>query len=568
MTDIQGLGRRFSVVSACLIFILPVSVSAVEFDGGSVTGNVDTTVSFGTISRVEGRDKSLVCANGGTAYGCNADDGNLNYDTGIVSQMWKVISDVELKHRGNKVGAFFRVRGFVDPRNDDSTDTERTPLSGRTLDLVGRHLDLLDAYGWARFDVGERSAEVRFGKHVLNWGESTFIGGGINAINPIDMAAMRMPGAEIREALLPVNMLSLSIDVTEDLSTEIFYQLDWDKVIAEPSGSYFSTNDFATDGGSRVYLGFGDLPDTGGLGAVPRVGDNNPSDSGQWGVALRCFSEDLNDTEFGFYYMNHHSRLPVLSGTAGPMNYFTEYPEDISLFGASFNTDLGKWAIQGEYSLKQDAPLQIDDIELLLAASGIPSTLQQLGTTYTAGQYVRGYIERDVSQLQATVSRLFSNVMDADQFAFTAEAAVTHVHDMPKKGVLRLDGPGTFTSGNPYHATNLTGAQHTGKAAESWEHFADATSWGYRLVGHWSYNNAFKGINLLPHIAFAHDVSGVSPGPGGNFIEDRKAVTLGLMAVYKNQWEADLSYTIFSGAGRYNLLNDRDFVAFNLKYSF
>ena len=69
-------------------------------------------------------------------------------------------------------------------------------------------------------------------------------------------------------------------------------------------------------------------------------------------------------------------------------------------------------------------------------------------------------------------------------------------------------------------------------------------------------------------MAFQHDVDGITPGPGGNFLEDRKAITLGLGANYKNQWAADLSYTDFYGAGRHNLLNDRDFLSFNLKYSF
>ena len=41
-------------------------------------------------------------------------------------------------------------------------------------------------------------------------------------------------------------------------------------------------------------------------------------------------------------------------------HYFLEYPEDIQLFGLSFNTVLGAsgWALQGEYSFRRDAPLQ------------------------------------------------------------------------------------------------------------------------------------------------------------------------------------------------------------------
>jgi hypothetical protein len=111
-------------------------------------------------------------------------------------------------------------------------------------------------------------------------------------------------------------------------------------------------------------------------------------------------------------------------------------------------------------------------------------------------------------------------------------------------------------------------ASHPGKPSEPASAFADATSWGYRMVAKLDFNDAIGAVTLSPRIAWAHDVSGNSPGPGGNFIEDRKAVTLGLGASYLATWSADLSYTNFFGAGRYNLVNDRDFVALNIKYSF
>jgi hypothetical protein len=45
-------------------------------------------------------------------------------------------------------------------------------------------------------------------------------------------------------------------------------------------------------------------------------------------------------------------------------------------------------------------------------------------------------------------------------------------------------------------------------------------------------------------------------------------VTLGLRAGYQNRWEGEISYTAFTGAGRYNLINDRDFLSISAKYSF
>lgn len=614
-----------------------------EIEHASFTGNLDTTLSYGMLTRTSARDADLYCtASGGTAYSCNSDDGNLNYGKGIVSRVAKFTSDLEFNHKSGRWGGFVRVKGFDDSLNNSANDTGRTPLSSDALDLVGSNVDLLDAYMWTSFEINDQPADFRIGNHVLNWGESTFIQGGINVINPVDVAAIRVPGAELREALLPVNMLSLSFNTSDDVSLEGFYQLNWDKTIPDPSGSYFSTNDFGTDGGRKVQLGFGAIADSYGFAksaftgdnanyiaqlgtdynndedflSVPRGADNQPSDTRQWGIAMRVFSEALNDTEFGFYYTRYHSRVPVVSAitgtTTGTANgaailgniplalagvsgqsratvgidayaetaqYVMEYPDDIELIGMSFNTNAAGWALQGEYSFKNGMPLQIDDTEILMAAltplkfenatttANYPNwQINQVGT-FNEDTYIRGYIRRNVSQMQATATRLFSRTMGADEFALVGELGVTHVHNMPSKSVLRLEAPGTTTSGNSYHATNAAGA-HNGKAATDLSHFADATSWGYRVAGRWTFNNAIRAINLQPRIAYQHDVNGNSPGPGGNFIEGRKALTLGLSAFYKGQWSADLSMTNYYGAGRFNQLNDRDFVSFNVKYSF
>ena len=59
-----------------------------------------------------------------------------------------------------------------------------------------------------------------------------------------------------------------------------------------------------------------------------------------------------------------------------------------------------------------------------------------------------------------------------------------------------------------------------------------------------------------------------SPGPGGNFVEGRQALTLGVSANLQARWELDLAWTTFGGAGRFNDINDRDFIASSVKFSF
>ena len=79
------------------------------------------------------------------------------------------------------------------------------------------------------------------------------------------------------------------------------------------------------------------------------------------------------------------------------------------------------------------------------------------------------------------------------------------------------------------------------------------------LIGAW---------NFSPRFVWSQDVDGTTPGPGGNFVDGRSGATFGVLASYQSQLEFDVSYTTFDGAGRYNELGDRDFLAANIKYSF
>ncbi len=155
----------------------------------------------------------------------------------------------------------------------------------------------------------------------------------------------------------------------------------------------------------------------------------------------------------------------------------------------------------------------------------------------------------------------YQSLIKADQLTFLGEVGGTQVHNFPDRNFLRMEGPGTNFPGSAFIA-RVSGVPQQVLG------FADELSWGYRLLAKVKYESLIAGINFSPRVAFAHDVSGTSPGPGGNFIEDRKAITLGLEADYLNSWSADISYTSFFGAYDFNLIHDRDFVGFNVKYSF
>ncbi len=648
----QNLVSRIIVV-AVLLSWTAAPATAKDFSKGDLEGSWDTTISWGTQFRLDDPDLRIIgLPSGGSAFSVNGDDGNLNYDTGMVSNVVKLTSELELRYKN--VGLFTRFRGFYDFENEDE-DRQRTQLTDAASKRVGSRADILDAFFWVEFGNNRLS----FGEQVLSWGESTFIQGGINVVNPVDVSAIRVPGAELRDALLPEGMVSASFGLSQNASFDAFYLYDWGPTKIDPPGSYWGSNDFAGAGGDVVFLGFGDSPDdfihpdpniNRPFLGVPRDPDARADNDGQYGLAFRVFAPALNDTEFGFYYINYHSRLPTINGRTGTLGgalaagaiggaaptiigtalltaaqfgpqagilagagagvqaglsptvagaiaqsavfggaaagastasafatdayaqtaaYFIAYPEDIQLFGLSFNTTLGKWAWQGEVSYKQDVPLQLDDVEILFAAlgpinAGLANFNQVANMTGQFNTVFSGTRPLDVWQFQTTFTKILSPMMGAESGVLLFEGAITDVPDLPDKDVLRFEGPGTYVSGNPI----LGPVAHAGKAFEDASHFADATSWGYRLVGRLDYLNAFGGFNVSPRFAWQHDVDGVSPGPGGNFIEGRSALTLGLGFSRQATWQFDLSYTMFSGAGRYNLVNDRDFVGTNVKYSF
>ena len=550
------------------------------------------------------------------AFSANHDDGDLNYPNSgdVFSNAVKATAELHVNY-GENFGGFFRASYFYDFKNANNDD-----LTSLAKDQVGKRFRMLDSFLFANFDAGGHQGTVRFGRQVLNWGESTFIQGGINSINPVDVSQLHVAGAEIKEALLPVNMLWASYNITQNFSVEGTYLLEFAQTNPDPSGTYFSTNDFATIGGSYASLPFGLVPQpvknpenyynvcfdgapsdnpafqgasiTSGLFSglletscaetVRRLPDRYPSEYGQWGVAAHYLAENLNSTEFGFYYLNYSSRLPLISGFAvtstvpNSAGYFVEYPSDIHLYGVSFNTQLegSGVALQGELSYRPNQPLQIDAVELLFAALSplnalIPAPynrfVSQLGT-YAPGQAASGYTRNHVSQLQFTATKVFgpNNWFKADQIALVGEAGATKVWDLPAQSVLRYNSDGTDTGGGPDVNTGNANNPETQTKG-----FATPFSWGYRLAARADYNNAFgSAFTVSPRIAFGQDVNGTSPGPGGAFIDGRKLLTVGVEANYLNRWSMDLSYTDYFGAGQFNLLNDRDFLAFVVKYSF
>ncbi|HRP66260.1 MAG TPA: DUF1302 family protein, partial [Thauera sp.] len=239
--------RRAILASAVLLaFIAPATVQAFEFSSasGELTGSFDTTLSVGGLWRMQDRESSLISiANGGTSRDPNSDDGNLKYDKGdMVSLAFKATHDLELNYRN--YGAFFRASYFY-----DHAFMNKSGMSNAARSELGRDAEILDAYVRGRFELGGRTLNLRAGRQVVSWGESTFIQNGINILNPVNVSRLRIPGSELREGLTPIGMLWASQELTDNVSAELVWMAEWEKTKIEPAGTFFSTNDFVSAGG-------------------------------------------------------------------------------------------------------------------------------------------------------------------------------------------------------------------------------------------------------------------------------------------------------------------------------
>lgn len=398
----------------------------------------------------------------------NFDNGNLNFDQGdVVQQVGKVLQDLTLNY--GDFGLFARWMYFHDyaqlnvlQKHPNTIGLNSTPIGTNSADgrptwgpgdfirdritdsevikQAGTDFKLYDLNLFGFVDMssipfvsaipwlGDREIAFKIGRQTVSWGESTLLVlNSLNQVNPIDANAFFRTGFAVEEVFSPVGMAFISTDITDNLGIEAYYQWEWEPLIAPAPGSFFSFTDAGTNNsGEPIMVSFGTnaedpfrigTPLDSGLNGVTNTTltlvrgiDQEPRDTGQYGVSLKYFAEDFNNgTELGFYFMNYHSKLPYVNwvstdlscaragGTTArdPIQFlancpnlplaggaaatdnavpldtagiFLTYPEDIHLYGVSFNTTVGDWSIQGEVAYRPNLPVQVDNEDLTFEA--------------------------------------------------------------------------------------------------------------------------------------------------------------------------------------------------------
>jgi hypothetical protein len=377
-------------------------------------------------------------------------------------------------------------------------------------------------------------------------------------------------------------------------------------------------------------------------------------DDGGYGVAVKTFLEGFNNgTEVAFYYANYPSRFPIASlfssdetcigesadplldltpagacgvtpatatewQTAEPVPVDTarlviEYPEGIDLYGLSFNTTIGDYALSGEYAYRPNLPVQIHTTDLTLAALnpavpqdpvdlnaiGIPlrlpgrreafpdfvSVYRGINGGYGPNEYIRGYERLEVGQANLTILKLIGgdNPIGASQMTMLFEMGMNQVFNMPGLDELQFQGGGVDTHisdasdgteginpDDPYvnQDSVISSARQNPTAHKDLDGFGASESYGYRVLNLNRWDSALFGANLETLTIIQHDVKGTTPGIGTNFIQGRKQFAFGLRFDYLSTWIGEVRYSWNTGGAKRDSLRDRDNIAVSLGVQF
>jgi len=571
-----------ALIALLLILIYAHPLVAQSVSDKSVVFDVKSTISLSTISRTQAANAALIDSNNGGSRqaAINSDDGNLNFEKGLISGRISLKHDSTVRYRNH--GGVLKLSYFYDPilnRNKNLSSQSRADLS--------RQFSVKEAFLYSSLSRHNKNLDISIGNQIINWSESNFYPQPLKNINPMNFDQLRDLSNTYTDALITLPMLRIFNQLHANLSIEGFYSLKFKKSVLDPKGSYFSHNDVLSPNAEYLVSGFGFANETGtiqgtpiptGFFYIPRIADKSVSNSHEFGAAFRWTIESLNHSEISLYVLQLNSRMPILSFIAGngapnSASYFAEYPEKIRNIAISINTtnQNGDMAFHGEFSYSNNTPFQIETTELAMAANQIKTTddnvASQLGL-FSPGETINGFRTFKVSRLLLSLTKLmpYHKLIRANSWRFTTELSVMRIHDLSHPQELRFEAPGTLLPARNDISINTGNGPLPVPSQVSG--IADDFSWGYRAMTQANYPVSSIGGSVSPRFIFYHDVKGTSPEPGADLVEGRKKAVVEMIVDYNKSLEFKLSYTKYFGAPNRNMLADRDYLSFNAKYPF
>lgn len=464
------------------------------------------------------------------------------------------------------------------PNGEYPTPTpDRFTSSARHYD--GARVHLLEAYGYGDWYFGSQSSlDVRVGRQLVAWGQSLFFTGLALSMSRANSTISFVPGAQVKDILLPTNQVAIRLGITSGLTFLADYKLNFNSTELFPQGDYFSPSDAIGPGATFIYgsanplidpkscpdlvnnlqlLGLnvgkllnvvpilgqtvaqtfcGALTTAGKLAnAVPfikttRLPDDDPSDWGQWGLGVEYQLTDI--TSVGFHFLRyadnnpavmlHVGYAPFTKGTAGIIppittqiiNQPVPVAYNIKYFGGIHLYNVSFSTVLGAFNVGGEINYR-DGVDAAVAAK-ISGVDSPIFTRAKVSQAL-------LSGLYVTNPNLYF-----DDLVFTGEVGYVHVNSIdrvkPSPGIEPLgDGRSLFYSKN---------------------------SWGFETLIIPTKHNFISGWDLSMPISYSMIVIG-NPSLAGAFGalygQGDKRLGVGISMQYLQNFKVSLGYSMFFG---------------------
>jgi Protein of unknown function (DUF1302). len=503
--------------------VLPPAKAAELYDSDGVEIRWDTTLQYSVSVRLRSPAASLITP-------VNADDGDRNFASGLVSNRLDILSQIDLSYED--AGLHASADGWYDTvyhaRTANTSTASYNPFgipatafAPAVRNLHGQYVELNDLFAFTNFNAGETSVSVRAGRQTVTWGESLFYDSGSIAAAqaPVDITKTYSNRSDYAANMfLPVTQISLTAQPSTAVSFSAYYQFEWRGDRQPGDGSYFSTSDYMGAGANRYLLNQDRY--------LLRDKDAVPS-GGQYGAAIHA---NIGGITAGLYALHFNSKTPIVvvhiapgdaPGSAG--SYKLLYPGGSDLYGISLAGSADALNLAGEISLRRSAPL--------VAYTSVVTGHAGAAWVWDDNDFARGNTLD--ARLSATTTLPPAKLWDSADIS--GEAVVDDV------------------IGVTTYAPTLSPAMD-------------------RLVAHIRalfvphYYQVLPNLDLSLPLGIGRDMLGhtaaYAPYDGSNDI------SAGVKAVYRSVWKADITYTAFLGGADYQALADRDFLMARIGYSF
>jgi hypothetical protein len=571
----------------------------------------DNTIKGNLMSRVAAQDKDVYLGRRGNTSGFLADDSDLSVDRsnlGIVSARVDVFSEFDVIYQED---FGFRVSAsawydYAYKDSDHPSDRRYTWASpsvdpgeynDETEDLHYFGGELLDAFVFGNWEIGDTALGVRAGRHTIYWGNSLLGGGAIAGVGgsmaPLDFAkAFAVPGTEAKELFLPYGKLSAVYQVTNNLTLNGYYGFEHRPHRLPETSSYFSPAEGLTE--DTEFITFPPGPPEAPFRTGFDMKDNKVEDN-EWGFNVQYYV-DAWSLETSFIYLNYVDKnlhglhagfdvgqfaalaapgllpplnalcptdpevdcptnAPIVDPAAGTIVWGSArwlYKDDNDLYAISLAKEIAGISVGLDVVYRPDTPVS-------------PNLGASLQRTYNVPAALKDTVE----------AALPFGVIDGDYFGYDSDnylGALGDVWSVVINGIGLLSDNGIWEGGSYIFEGTFVMLDDCTENCQLLNAGVKENRVVTRVGGIFkpTWFQAFPGTDLSVPMSVNYTIHGTSPlSFGGN--EGGGTASIGLEFDIEQIWRVTAKYNVFYGpvtAGIGGLLKDRDNVTLTVKRTF